>query len=198
MFDTLHNALDMVEGYKGKYFLGKVTTNVDPKNLDRIKASVVGLYDPNLGDIPWIGPIKNSPFGFGESYGIYGTPAIGSDVLILLQDGDPHYPLYMHVQLSANGAFPSGSSWGFKDPAGNTLNVQGNVVNFTSASGVVINIDASGKLAITTVSDCALSVGGNLSATVSGDATVTTTGNASISSSVKVSLSAPVVSINGA
>ena len=134
-FDTLNDALSLVEGYDGKYFLGKVVENADPLNLDRIKASVTNLYDPDLGDVPWAGPIKISPFGIGASYGWYGNPSVGSDVLILLQEGDIQYPLYMSVQLTGNENFPSGSSWGFADPAGNTFKVEGAFITFTSASG---------------------------------------------------------------
>jgi phage baseplate assembly protein gpV len=59
----------------------------------------------------------------------------------------------MSIQTKKNDDFPSGTSWGFKDPAGNTLKVEGKHVNFTSASGVVVDIDANGKLSISAPSD---------------------------------------------
>jgi phage baseplate assembly protein gpV len=168
-FDNLNANMDLGEGYKDQYFNGTVTQNVDPLNLDRIQASVPGLYDPNQGAIPWIMPAKFSPFGIGSTWGVYGSPAIGSDVLIWLQKGDPHFPLYMSMQVTANDEFPSGKSWGFVDPAGNTLNVQDKVIDFKSASGVVIHIDDAGKLTITTASDCDMNISGSMNMTIDGD-----------------------------
>jgi phage baseplate assembly protein gpV len=148
MFDTLNNGLTFIEGYGGKWIKGTVTQNVDPLNLDRVQVSIPGLYDPDLGDIPWIGPLKISPFGIGSNYGTYGTPTVGSDVAICLQNGDAHYPVYMHLQCFPNEMFPSGTSWGFQDPSGNQLLVQGKDIQFTSGGGFQIHIDESGNITV--------------------------------------------------
>lgn len=148
-FDPLNNNLFMVDSLGNKWLRGKVKTNVDPLNLDRIQATVAGLYDPDLGPIPWIGPLKESPFGFGDGWGTYGNPAVGSDVAILLQDGNASYPVYMHIQCFPNGAFPSGTSWGFQDPAGNQLLVKGKDVKFTTGGGFIFHIDQAGSFVLT-------------------------------------------------
>lgn len=149
MFDTLNETMFLLDGAGNKWLRGKVVTNVDPLNLDRIQVSVPGLYDPDLGPVPWIGALKHSPFGIGDGYGVYGSPAVGSDVAIRLQDGDVHYPEYCSLQAFANGEFPSGQSWGFKDPAGNKLIVQGKDVVFQTGGGFIFHIDQSGNFTLT-------------------------------------------------
>lgn len=152
-FDTLNSQLELFTDYgSGKFFLGKVYDNQDPLNLDRIRASVPGLYDPDLGETPWIGPVKFSPFGTGDTWGVYGTPAVGSNVLILLQDGDPHYPMYFSVQTKENTEFPSGECWGFQDPYGNVLKVTSTVIDLTTQDGVSITI-TEGKVTLNCPSD---------------------------------------------
>lgn len=153
-FDTLNQALAVfTDGNGNKWYRATVITNVDPLNLDRIQVSLPGHYDPNLGPVPWVGPMKMSPFGFGSGYGVFGTPVVGSDVMVSFQNGDPHYPLYMHIQCYPNPSeFPSGQAWGFKDPQGNALVVQGKDIQFKSGSGFQIHIDASGNFTVTSPS----------------------------------------------
>lgn len=193
MLDTLDSALDLVSGNgSGRYYMGKVLDNVDPLGLDRIKASVSGLYDTDYGEIPWIAPIKISPFGIGAAWGVYGSPAIDSDVLILLQDGDGHYPLYMSVQINDSSAdFPSGESWGFTDPWANKLQVKSDqTIHFESGSGVSVDISETGKLTITTPDDAALHTTGNVTVTATGNIDVSADGNVSVSAQGTMDLTA--------
>lgn len=149
-FDTLSENLFLIDGLGNKWLKGTVVQNVDPKNLDRIQVSIPGLYDPDLGDVPWCGPVKLSPFGFGSGYGVFGTPVIGSDVAVTLQGGDQHYPLYMHIQCFANpDEFPSGQAWGFKDLQGNKLVVAGKDIQFQSGGGFMVHIDQDGNITTT-------------------------------------------------
>ena len=154
-FDTVNNALAVfTDGNGNKWFKAKVITNVDPKNLDRVQVSLPGIYDPNLGDVPWCGPMKMSPFGFGSGYGVFGTPVVGSDVMVTMQDGDVQYPMYMHVQCFPNPTdFPSGTAWGFIDPEGNKLVVAGKDIKFQSGGGFQLHIDASGNFTVTSPDD---------------------------------------------
>lgn len=188
-FDTLNSALDIASNPKDKIFAGVVVSNADPMNIDRVQVAVPGLYDPDLGPIPWAGPIKNSPFGFGPSWGLYGVPAVGSGVAVILQDGDPNYPVYFHLHRHANPQFPSGSSWGFVDPYGNLfrVNADGNIL-LQATAGVTIQISPSGALSISSGSNTSLLVGGNLSIGVSGTTDLTSGG--------AVSISAPSASIS--
>ena len=85
----------------------------------------------------------------------FGAPAVGSDVVILFQSGDPHYPVYVSgIQLSALEGFVSGVNWGFVDPKGNRLNVNLSTgsISFAAAAGVVFNISADGNLSVTSKS----------------------------------------------
>lgn len=188
-FDTLNSALDLAANYRGTMFHGVVVSTADPLNLDRVQARVPGLYDPDLGDIPWIGPIKYSPFGCGASWGVYGVPAVGSDVQILLQDGDPNYPVYQHLQRTANSNFPSGSSWGFIDPNGNMLRFKddGDII-LQATAGVTIHISPNGSLSIVTEGSTEITSGGSTS--------ITTSGSTTIQSGGAVSIDAPAVNIS--
>lgn len=148
--DTLDSNLELTRDYDGIKFLGKVVKNEDPLNLDRVQVRVDGLYDPDDGEVPWAGPRKLSSFGIGNGFGIYGVPAVGADVIITLQNGDPHYPMYESVQRYAHLDYPSGHVWGFVDPDGNKLKVdlQGHTVTFTSSTNVVFHIDNQGNLSV--------------------------------------------------
>jgi uncharacterized protein involved in type VI secretion and phage assembly len=149
------------------YMIGTVTDNKDPDGLGRIKVNIPGLFDPSQGEVPWIGPSKISPFGIGPTWGVYGSPAVGSTVRIELQDGDPHYALHVadeYVKANANPDFKDPATWGFKDPSGNQLLVNMTTQNwhFTHSSGLSIIIDQTGKLTITTPGEIDVSAQGNI------------------------------------
>lgn len=148
--DSLNSNLDIVGDYDGVPFLGTVVSNTDPLNLDRVKVRVDGLYDPDKGDVPWCGPRKLSPFGIGGSWGVYGSPAVGSEVLVYLQMGDPHYPVYESIMRTANSNFPSGKSWGFVDPLGNTLkfDLVTKSIKLTTNDGVIFHTDGAGNVSV--------------------------------------------------
>lgn len=165
MFDTLENNLQLREDYKGKYIWGTVVDDADPENRDRIKARVPGLYNPDEGDVPWIGPAKSSPFGISGEWGCYGAACVGSDVLILLQEGDSHYPIYIAaIQRRANPEFTSGTHWGFKDPKGNRLrvNVKTGEINFNAPAGLQITLTASGDLNVSVSGSVNMDVAGSV------------------------------------
>lgn len=167
------SAGEVSDDYNGTYFKGKVIDNNDPLNLDRIKATVPGLYDSDGGDLPWIGPIKYAPFGQGEGWGSHGAPAIGSDIIVLLQQGDQHHPVYHSLKAVADEEFPSGETWGYRDPFGNRFICKtAGEVEFKSNSGVVINISANGDLAITTPGSLSASVAGDMNLAVAGSTTM--------------------------
>jgi hypothetical protein len=142
-FDSLNQSLSMVKDYKGLYFKGTVLDNKDPLNLDRIRIKIPDLYEIEGVDLPWALPNKNSLFGNGDGWGTHGSPAIGSTVLVELQNGDPHYPVYTTIKDKADAEFPSGSSWGFKDPKGNKLVVDlaADKIVFSASSGVTFTIE---------------------------------------------------------
>lgn len=173
-FQPLNQNLEQTQDdYSGVYFLGKVISNEDPLNLDRIKATVPGLYDDSTGELPWIGPIKSSPFGQGANWGVHGSPAVGSDVVIRLQNGDTHHPVYQHIKAKADPEFVSGESWGYKDPFGNKFRcLSSGLVELVARSGVSITITPDGQLNITASGDITASTNGALRLSSVGETTL--------------------------
>lgn len=155
-FDSLNEfASTGDDDLRGKWFIGVVTDANDTTGQGRVKANVPGLFDTNSGDVPWIGPLKQSLFGIGPGFGFYGTPQKGAKITVILQDGDPHYPAYIGGILTAADVpaeFKDPNVWGFKDPAGNMLivNMQAKTFRFVTADGVQISSDGSGNFQIQT------------------------------------------------
>jgi len=179
MFDTTQNNLELLGGYEGRPMVGKVYNNADPLNQDRVQVGVPGLYDPTTGEVPWAGPVKISPFGIGSGWGVYGAPAVGSDVLVFLQGGDSHYPMYLSAGRGSHPEFMSGKTWGFVDPLGNKLrvNLETGDIQFVARARVTIDISPAGGLAVTAASPVNFTAPGfqfNGNLTVVGD--VSTTG----------------------
>lgn len=179
-FQTLGSQLDSSEeDYRGKYFLGTVVSNEDPDGLERIKAVIPGLYETEA-DCVWIGPNKKSLFGVGLGFGAFGVPALGSSVLVTLQDGDPNFPMYegcillQGYKTEALAQLFHKDAWGFHDPDHNELVVDlaAHTTKFTSSSGVKFTITATGDLEVEVPKDHKLKVKGNLKAEVGGNASV--------------------------
>jgi len=147
MFDTLNDALKLTgENLEGKYIEAVVTDNKDPLNKSRIQVVVPNLFSEE-DERPWIGPFKWSPFGFGPSWGFYGSPAVGSTVIILFQSGNRQYPVYIAgLHKVANSNFPSGTSWGFQDPAGNIVkfDLETKAAEIVFAAGASITVGTDG------------------------------------------------------
>ena len=148
-FDSLNGPLSALSNYAGKFFIGKVRVADDPEKLDRIKVFVAGLYgkpDPEL--LPWAAPIKISPMGQGEGFGTFGTPPVDSDVMVILQEGNPHYPMYMSLMKGKNTEFPAGT-WGWKDALGNKFIVGPDGVELKTSCGALIKIGSDCKITLT-------------------------------------------------
>lgn len=180
MFRPVNDMLEAHEDYGNSYYLGTVVKNDDPLGMMRIQVNVPGLYDTALGEVPWVGAKKDSPFGFGDGYGVYGCPQIGSTVIVELQGGDEHKALYMTFPTakSKNPNFGSPTLWGFQDPAGNMViyNMQAKTYTFVTASGARIDIDG-GANRTTSVNNDTDNVQGNWTVNVSGNATIKSGGN---------------------
>lgn len=211
-FNTANETISGVEDYEGKHLVGTVTNNVDPLGIGRVQASVPGLYDPQAGEVPWIGPKKDSPFGFGSGangqHGVYGSPQIGDEIRVELQHGDEHYATYepLYTQPNANSQFASPNVWGYKDPDGNYMiyDMETHTYMFVTRSGASIEIDANGKR-ITAVNgdnetsngDWTLNVTGAITATCSGDASVHANGNIAVQAGGTASYTATLHEFHG-
>ena len=169
------------------YIIGTVTNNNDPLGLGRVQVSVPNLFDSNHGPVPWIGAHKKSPFGIGAGYGVYGSPAVGSQVRIKLQNGDAHYGLAEadeYSKANANAKFASPSTWGYKDPSGNELFVDMSAGSwqFTHSSGLILHYDSSGNLTQTVPGSETDTITGNSNKTISGNLSTNVTGTTTVTS----------------
>jgi hypothetical protein len=72
--------------YYGKY-RGKVTDNIDPLALGRIKATVPAI----VGGMAWAMPA--TPFA-GKRMGLGFVPPVGANVWVEYEGGDPDYPIW--------------------------------------------------------------------------------------------------------
>jgi hypothetical protein len=166
----------------GGYIIGEVVENNDPDGVARIKVKVPNVLDSDQGPIPWCLPSKHSPFGQGNGYGVYGSPAVGSPVRIRFQDGDPNYPVYEadeYLKAHANPKFSNPKTWGFKDPGGSELfvNYETGAWEFTHQSGTTLKYDGDGDLNLHVAKDSTDDIVGNETTTVGGDSTKTVQGN---------------------
>jgi hypothetical protein len=190
--NSTHDAMKHSENYGDGYYVGTVTNNNDPLGIGRVQANVPGLYDTSKGPVPWIGPIKDSPFGFGVSstgpFGVYGSPAVGSQIKVELQKGDENNALYtpLATKPSANPAFASPQTWGYQDPSGNQqlVNMATGSWTWTHSSGDTISYDSAGDRVVVVKGNATENVSGSLNITVQGNAALNITGNAAYTAAV--------------
>lgn len=188
--ESLHAQLNDQEDYSGKLLVGTVVNNDDPKGTERVKAIIPGIYEDEES-CPWIGPLKKSPFGFGKGYGTFGVPAVGSTLIVELQDGDVHHPIYhgvlhlgSHKTAAQKKEFHK-DAWGFEDPDHNKLivDMKAHTTTFESNSKVKFFISASGDLEVTIPEHVMTNIGGNLTAQVGGTAFIQAAGRVDIKGS---------------
>jgi hypothetical protein len=155
-FNSAQDTLSNQEKYGQSYYIGTVTANNDTVGIGRIQAHIAGLFDTSQGEVPYVGPLKDSPYGFGTGakgpYGVYGMPQVGSTIKVELQNGDEHQGLYttLITAQSAHPWFNTPSRWGFVDPAGNSLQVDFSTGTwtFTHQSGSYASYDAAGDMTV--------------------------------------------------
>jgi hypothetical protein len=187
-FNSTNDTLANQENYSQGYYIGTVTANNDTVGIGRVQANVPGLFDAEQGEVPYVGPIKDSPFGFGTGakgpYGVYGMPQIGSTIKVELQNGDEHKGLYstLITAQSAHPWFNTPSRWGFVDPAGNSLQIDMSTGawTWTHQSGDSIAYDGSGDVVRVVKGNETDQITGNSTKTVGGGLTFNVTGNATI------------------
>lgn len=184
-FNPVSETIASHEDYKQGYYVGTVTNNADPLGFGRVQASVENMFDPSQGEVPWIGPSKDSPYGYGTSakgqYGVFGAPAVGSKIRVELQNGDEHKALYTTLPTApnANPAFQNPNTWGFQDPSGNQLlvNMSANSWTWTHASGDSVAYDGSGDVVKVVKGNDTSTINGALTFNVQGNAQIQTQGN---------------------
>jgi len=200
---TVQDTMNNKEDYDGKYLIGTVIVNLDPDGLDRIKALIPGIYDDEESCV-WIGPSKFSPFGVGGGYGVYGPPAIGSQILVILQDGDQHHPIYLGSLLAFGKKTAEqkrefhNNAWGFVDPTGNKLLVDMTTKTWTFVhSSLVSMVIKDGTVTVTTPQDHNWLIKGNMNATVEGNMTANVAGNTTMHSDGTCEIQGSTIQLNG-
>lgn len=183
------------------YILATVVSNTDPDGINRIQVDAPGIFDSHNGEVPMIGSHTYSPFGIGPTWGVYGSPYVGSVVKVKLQGGDTNqgqYEASAYPKSFANPKFASPMTYGYKDPKGNELfvNLETGAWEWTHFSGFKQAYDGSGNLTVTAPANMTeniqgalnitvhgattLNAQGGLTANVTGDANVTASGNVNI------------------
>lgn len=148
----LNDTMSATQNYEAKRFKGTVVDNVDPLNQGRVKVRIPGLYEE--GELPWVGVLKASPFGYGPGFGVYGAPTVGSVVEIQLQEGSASHPIssggLADLTTNRDNEFNKQNVWGYKDPSGNKLVVDqdARTFSFTHSSGSRYEFDGDGNLLV--------------------------------------------------
>jgi len=134
-------------------YIGIVTYITDPKNLGRVQIKCPGVY-PKGSD--WIGIQRDCIVGASPSnatsYGTFGVPPVGAEVIFELQNNDPNSAIIVGTRQTA--ALPNGwstTAWGWLDIDGNYIQVDKKTFTlFVAASGTYLAVDSSGNITIYT------------------------------------------------
>jgi hypothetical protein len=163
MLDNLQQQ-DSNPNYEG-LFIGTVIVNDDPTRCERVKVAIPRLFVGEPDSLPWVGKKKTELFPAARdgSYGTFGlVPALGTQVIVSFQQGNPAYGMYEATPHQANERVAEALAnylfrYGWKDPGGNLFMVDtvpgGQQLLVQMASGTVLQIDNSGKVSITGATD---------------------------------------------
>lgn len=148
--ETLNDMVSDDNSSRQKLLVAKVTYVDDPLNINRIKVRIPGRLDGDDSMLPWFAPFRLAPFGMGEGFGIYGSPPVGADVIVYLQNGDISSGFYVagyHGVPQANSNFSGPNVWGFQDPSGTRMvfNMAAQTLTFFHSSGFTYTISANGS-----------------------------------------------------
>ncbi|QBX06673.1 hypothetical protein H1O16_gp260 [Burkholderia phage BcepSaruman] len=187
-FKTQNASVRQTEDYGSSYYVGVVTANNDPLGLSRVQANVPGLMDTAAGEVPWIGSLRDSPFGYGTGpkgpYGWYGSPQVGSKIKAEAQGGDILRCLYTSLltKPDMHPWFTNPQRWGYVDPSGNSLQVDmaaGTWV-WTHVSGDQISYDGSGNRVNVIKANETTNVQGSETHNIQGSLQFNVSGNATV------------------
>ena len=191
-FNSLNNQLPQAE-LGNRLYKGIVVDNNDPLHLDRIKVRIDNLFEPDLGDVPWIFPIKHSRFGQGSNVGDFGVPAIGSVVIVELQGNDANFAYYSGFMLTAENTVNDLVPGQYRtiDQSGSVLDIDcvNNVFQYHHISGVIFRIE-NGQLIVQCDSHLNMQVQGNTSITTQGQTDISSEGNVNINSNGQTAITA--------
>lgn len=180
--DQLERKADL----KGLIFIGKVVNNIDPSHLERVRVYVPELMH-NQGteeQYPWAIPVHSRCQGMLSNVGTFGVPAVGSEVYVEFQHGDPSYPVYWGSVVSARAKVDLADTnyparYGIQDTHGNYLYIDtaaGDAEIFHH-TGLKIRVEADGTVNILTPNNVNVNVNGNTQLQVTGNVIMNASGN---------------------
>jgi hypothetical protein len=220
MFENVNDTPDQND-LKGKKFIGTVVENNDPLMIERIKVSIPNMFQGPTAGLPWVGPnFHTTVTGSKSQYGSFGLiPLIGTQVVVIFQDGNPMYPMYEAFPIQTDERPAEAYTnylyrYGHKDPRGNVFFIDtkpdANPQAYVKlACGVEITVSDTGKVNVTIADDVTqtmqkkltvnvtgdvlINAQANLTASVQGTFTVQANGPANINSSTQVGINAPAI-----
>lgn len=176
--------------YEGQFFIGTVVDNQDPEKAERLRIRIPNLLGTETPDdqLPWARPVKHRNQGPKTGVMSMAVPAIGSKMVVVLQNGDPYHPLYLGGLVTKQDVpellttnYPN--RYGLIDTKNNQFYVdtQTGDVEFKHHSGTKIHIDPDGAVDILIVKTLDVTVQDKTNVTITGDTTVDITGTTSVS-----------------
>lgn len=167
--------------YEGRFFIGTVVDNLDPEKAERLRIRIPNLMgdETPAAQLPWARPVKHRLQGPKSGVMSMAVPAVGSTIIVILQDGDPYHPLYLGGLVNAvdvpallSTNYPH--RYGLVDTKDNQLYVdtQTGDVEFKHFTGLKLHVSPTGAVDIQAPSTLDITVTGATNLTVGGDLTV--------------------------
>jgi phage baseplate assembly protein gpV len=183
------NNLSQIEqhDYSKNIFIGTVVYNEDPLELKRVKVQIPNLLVGDHSKLPWIAPMF---FGLVANGGGGGSahlvPAVGTDLVVEFQMGNPLYGLYMASPIRPDqlpAEFRDADylwTYGWKDPAGNLF-----LVNTKAGSNTikVVHGSSGAEFKIEDNGDTTYNTPGVVNIVAEGTVTITTPGEVHVDGS---------------
>lgn len=165
-----------------KLFVAKVVSNNDPEGLNRVKVTIEGKLEGEPNSLPWMAPLRLAPFGQGAGFGTFGTPPVGADLLVYLQDGDAEYGFYVAGYLglqNKHATFSNPNIYGYQDPSGTIMvaNMSEGTMSFTHASGYTYTIASDGSFTLDVPGNNSININGTDDQTIGGNRTLNVGGS---------------------
>jgi phage baseplate assembly protein gpV len=157
--------------YDGIVFIGTVVDNNDPQKLERVRVTIPNLFQGDTSTLPWCAPKYGRLLASNGGAGSFGVPSIGSTVFVILQQGDPKFPLYVGMPVNSSGRPAEASAnypnrYGFHDEVGNIW-----YIDKTNGSHIMQFTHASGSFSMTVANNGACTVNANNGLTINGPVT---------------------------
>lgn len=185
----------------GKYFIAEVRDNNDPKKLQRVRISIPEVIESDsVENLPWAVPVVKSS---GLDNLTMDVPIVGSFVIVTLQDGDPHFPLYFGALAAEYSGGVSNAVLSVNYPArhGRKLGTSFWYIDKTSGElrlfhkSANITIDTNGNVTVTTAGNVHIGSQGTLSLQADGPITMNAA-DVNITASSSINFTAPSINHN--